>query len=110
MKAVALPRSSWSAPIGSCSATAARAEKSPAEIGARADRVVNRVRGVQGDVLLFSSAHFLRVFTARWLGLEPAGGRYFLLGTAGLCVLGYEHNLAEPAIRLWNDTHHLDRA
>ena len=84
--------------------------ESPAEIGARADRVVNRVRGVQGDVLLFSSAHFLRVFTARWLGLEPAGGRYLLLGTAAVCVLGYEHNLAEPAIRLWNDTHHLDRA
>jgi broad specificity phosphatase PhoE len=84
--------------------------ESPAEIGARADRVVNRVRGIQGDVLLFSSAHFLRVLAARWLGLEPAGGRYFLLGTAGLCVLGYEHNLAEPTIRLWNDTHHLDRA
>ena len=84
--------------------------ESPAEIGARADRVVGRVRAVQGDVLLVSSAHILRVLAARWLGLEPAGGRYFLLGTAALCVLGYEHNLAEPVIRLWNDTHHLDRA
>ena len=84
--------------------------ESPTEIGARADRVVSRVRAVHGDVLLFSSAHFLRVFAARWLGLEPAGGRYLLLGTAALCILGYEHNLTEPAIRLWNDTHHLDRA
>ena len=84
--------------------------ESPTEIGARADRVVSRVRAVQGDVLLFSSAHFLRVFAARWLGLEPAGGRYLLLGTAALCILGYEHNLTEPAIRLWNDTHHLDKA
>ena len=84
--------------------------ESPAGIGARADRVVGRVRAVQGDVLLVSSAHILRVLAARWLGLEPAGGRYFLLGTAALCVLGYEHNLAEPVIRLWNDTHHLDRA
>ena len=83
--------------------------ESPAEIGARADRVVSRVRAVRGDVLLFSSAHFLRVFAARWLGLEAAGGRYLLLGTASLSLLGYEHNLAEPAIRLWNDTHHLDR-
>ena len=83
--------------------------ESPTEIGARADRVVSRVRAVQGDVLLFSSAHFLRVFAARWLGLEPAGGRYLLLGTAALCLLGYEHNLTEPAIRLWNDTHHLER-
>jgi broad specificity phosphatase PhoE len=84
--------------------------ESPAEIGARADRVVGRVRAVRGNVLLFSSAHFLRVFAARWLGLEPAGGRYLLLSTAALCVLGYEHDLTEPAIRLWNDTHHLDRA
>jgi len=68
------------------------------------------VRAVHGDVLLFSSAHFLRVFAARWLGLEPAGGRYFVLGTAALCILGYEHNLGEPVIRLWNDTHHLDKA
>jgi len=84
--------------------------ESPAEIGARADRVVRQVRAVAGDVLLFSSGHFLRVLAARWLGLEPAGGRYLLLGTAALCILGYEHNLSEPAIRLWNDTHHLDKA
>jgi len=80
------------------------------QVGARADRVISRVRAVRGDVLLFSSAHILRVFAARWLGLEAAGGRYLLLGTASLSLLGYEHNLAEPAIRLWNDTHHLDRA
>jgi len=84
--------------------------ESPAEIGARADRVVRQVRAVAGDVLLFSSGHFLRVLAARWLGLESAGGRYLLLGTAALCILGYEHNLSEPAIRLWNDTHHLDKA
>ena len=84
--------------------------ESPAEIGTRADRVVSRVRAAHGDVLVFSSAHILRVFTARWLGLEAAGGRYLPLSTASLSVLGYEHNLAEPAIRLWNDTHHLDRA
>jgi len=80
------------------------------QVGARADRVISRVRAVRGDVLLFSSAHILRVFAARWLGLEAAGGRYLLLGTASLSLLGYEHNFAEPAIRLWNDTHHLDRA
>ncbi|MBV8133226.1 MAG: histidine phosphatase family protein [Alphaproteobacteria bacterium] len=84
--------------------------ESPEAIGARADRVVNRIRAVHGDVLVFSSGHILRVLAARWLGLEPAGGRYLLLGTAALCILGYEHNLSEPAIRLWNDTHHLDRA
>jgi broad specificity phosphatase PhoE len=78
--------------------------ESPHQIAARADRVVSRVRAVDGDVLLFSSGHFLRVLAARWLGLEPAAGRYFLLGTASLSALGYEHGLSEPVIRLWNDT------
>ena len=81
--------------------------ESPDQVGARADRVVRRVRAVQGDVLLFSSGHFLRTLAARWLGLEPAGGRLFLLGTAALCALSYEHNPSEPVIRLWNDTGHV---
>ena len=83
--------------------------ESPEQIGGRADRVVSRLRAVQGDVLLFSSGHFLRVLGARWLGLEPAGGRYFLLSTASLSTLAYEHNnLSEPVIRLWNDTRHVE--
>jgi probable phosphoglycerate mutase len=82
-------------------------DESPTQVGTRADRVVNRVRAIRDDVLLFSSGHFLRVFAARWLGLEPAAGRFFLLSTASLSELGYEHNLSEPAIRLWNDTRHV---
>jgi probable phosphoglycerate mutase len=78
------------------------------QVAARADRVVERVRTVDGNVLMFSSAHILRVLAARWLGLEPAAGRYFLLGTASLSVLGYEHNLTEPVIRLWNETRHVE--
>jgi broad specificity phosphatase PhoE len=81
--------------------------ESPSQIGARADRVVKRVRAVKGDVLLFSSGHFLRVFAACWLGLDAAFGRYFLLSTASLSALGYEHNLSEPVIRLWDDTRHV---
>ena len=81
--------------------------ETPDLVGARADRVVSGVRAVQGDVLLFSSGHFLRTLTARWLGLEPAAGRLFLLGTAALSALGYEHNLSQPVIRLWNDTRHV---
>jgi broad specificity phosphatase PhoE len=79
------------------------------QVGARADRVVDRIRAVRGDVLVFSSAHILRVLAARWLGLEAAGGRYFFLGIASLSVLGYEHNLGEPIIRLWNDTRHAEK-
>jgi probable phosphoglycerate mutase len=82
--------------------------ESPGQIGARADRVVGRMRAVKGDVLVFSSGHFLRVLAARWLGLDAAGGRYLLLSTASLSALGYEHNLAEPAIRLWNETRHVE--
>jgi probable phosphoglycerate mutase len=74
-----------------------------ADVGARADRVVARLRAAGGDVLVFSSGHILRVVTARWLGLEPAAGRLFVLGTAALSILGYEHDLTEPALRLWND-------
>jgi probable phosphoglycerate mutase len=77
------------------------------EIGARADRVVNRIRSIDGAVLLFSSAHFLRILAARWLGLEPQAARYFLLGTASLSTLTYEHNPSKPVIGLWNDMRHL---
>ena len=79
----------------------------PNEVGTRADRAVKRVRAVEGDVLVFSSAHFLRVFAARWLGLDAAFGRYFVLSTASVSALGYEHNLSQPVIRLWDDTRHV---
>ena len=82
--------------------------EAPDQIGARADRVVSRVRAVEGEVLLFSSGHFLRVLAARWLGLEPGAGRYFLLSTASLSALGYEHDRSEPVIRLWNETRHVE--
>jgi broad specificity phosphatase PhoE len=77
------------------------------EIGARADRVVVRMRMNGDNVLLFSSGHFLRVLAARWLGLPPSDGRLWALDTAALSILGYEHNLSEPVLRLWNDTQHV---
>jgi broad specificity phosphatase PhoE len=81
--------------------------ESPTEVGSRADRVVARLRALDGDVLLFSSGHFLRVLAARWCGLEVSFGRYLVLTVATLSVLGYEHNKSEPAIRLWNDSNHV---
>ena len=80
--------------------------ESPEQVGARADRVVSRVRAVEGDSLLFASGHILRVLAARWLDLPPGAGRYFVLGTSGLSVLGYEHDRTRPVIRQWNDTAH----
>jgi probable phosphoglycerate mutase len=81
--------------------------ESVAAVGARADRVIGRLRPLAGNVLLFSSGHFLRVLGARWLGLEPSAGRFFLLSTATLSILGSEHNKSEPVIRLWNDDRHV---
>src|SRR6058998_3928525 len=56
--------------------------ESPADVAERADRLLTRVRTIEGNVLIFSSGHFLRVFAARWLGLEPLIGKYLMLDTA----------------------------
>ncbi|MFI5064302.1 MAG: histidine phosphatase family protein [Streptosporangiales bacterium] len=73
-----------------------------AEVGARADAVLARARPLltEGDVVLVSHAHLLRVLTARWLGLDPAGGRLFRLDTGTLSTLGNEHDY--PVILTWN--------
>jgi broad specificity phosphatase PhoE len=76
------------------------------DVGVRADRVIARVRSIEGRTILFGHSHFFRVLAARWLGLPPGDGRFFLLGTASLSILGYEHSRDEPVIRLWNDDWH----
>jgi broad specificity phosphatase PhoE len=81
--------------------------ESVAAIGVRADRVISRLRAIHGEILVFSHAHFGRVLTARWLGLDPSAGRLFVFDTGAISVLGYEHNLAEPAIHVWNDRDHI---
>jgi len=79
--------------------------ESPAQVAARADRVVQRVQRIGGDVLLFSSGHFLRMLAARWIGGQPIVGRSFVLSTTSLSALSHEH--ADPAILRWNDTAHI---
>jgi probable phosphoglycerate mutase len=80
--------------------------ESPAEIASRADRVLAKLAGLNGTVLLFSSGHFLRVLGARWLGLDVGAGRLFFLSTASLSCLGWEHQ-RDRVLRLWNDDHHI---
>jgi broad specificity phosphatase PhoE len=82
--------------------------ESPCQVMARADNVWKRVREVEGNVLLFTSGHFIRVLAARWIGLElSVHSNSFLLSTAGLSAVGYDQDCSHPVIRLWNDTHHV---
>ena len=84
--------------------------ESPKDITLRADRVVRRVRLVEGNVLIFSSGHFLRVFATRWIGLDPSlHAGLFMLSTASLSALGYVSDRSKSVIRFWNDTSHVDR-
>jgi broad specificity phosphatase PhoE len=82
----------------------------PGEVEARADRVVKRIRAVPGNVLLFSSGHFIRVLASSWLGIAPTiHSRSFLLSTASLSALGYDQELSRPVIQLWNETRHVEQ-
>ena len=74
--------------------------ENPEQVGARADRLIARVREVEGNVALFAHGHIFRVVAARWLGLPPAAGCHFLLDTATLNILGYYQGI--PAVKLWN--------
>lgn len=77
--------------------------ESPAQVSNRADRLIARLRTLEGDLAIFSHGHFGRVLAARWIGLGIEQAQHFLLSTASLSILGYGHNLAdEPAIILWN--------
>jgi broad specificity phosphatase PhoE len=79
--------------------------ESPADVSARADRVISQIRRIDSTVLVFSSGHFLRTLVARWLGLPPSGGGFFRFGTAALSILGFDHNNEnEPVIRVLNET------
>jgi probable phosphoglycerate mutase len=72
------------------------------DVGVRADRVLARVRAVQGDVALFAHRDILRVLIARWIALPASEGRRFYLETSSVSVLGYDHDLTEPVIRTLN--------
>jgi broad specificity phosphatase PhoE len=81
--------------------------ESPQQIAARADRVVSYLREAVGDVLLFSSAHFLRILAAHWIGIAPINAQSLMLGTTSLSALSYENTLSRPAIQFWIDTGHV---
>jgi broad specificity phosphatase PhoE len=74
------------------------------DVGARADRVIERIRGHGGTFLLFGHRDILRILAVRWLGLAPNEGFHFQLGTATVSVLGYDHDLGTPVVHTWNTT------
>ena len=79
--------------------------ETPAQISDRADRVIARLRTLEGNIALFSHGHFGRVLAARWVQLPVRDAQRFLLGTASLSLLGFEHaNPAAPVIERWNET------
>jgi probable phosphoglycerate mutase len=77
------------------------------DVSTRADRVIGRIQGCAGDVLLFAHRDFLRILAVRWVKLPAIEAQHFLLTTASLSILGYDHGLDQPVIRLWNDDRHL---
>src|SRR5215216_5978259 len=76
-----------------------------AEVGARADRVIAQALSIEGETVLFAHGHYLRVLTARWLGLAPQDGMLFALAPATIGVLGFERE--QRVIIRWNDRCHL---
>jgi probable phosphoglycerate mutase len=74
--------------------------ESAEQVGARLDRVVSRVRDVEGDALVFGHGHALRALAARWLGLPVSEGRLLRLDTATVSVLGHERE--DPVVLRWN--------
>jgi probable phosphoglycerate mutase len=74
--------------------------ETPAEIGARVDRVIARARAAPGTVALFAHGHLFRVLAARWIGLPVVAGQHFLLDTATMSILGYYGD--SPAVKIWN--------
>ncbi len=78
--------------------------ESPQQVAARADRFLKSIHPITGDIAVFSSGHFSRMFVARWLGLAPIIARCFYNEPASIGILGFEHNLSEPVILLWNET------
>ena len=81
-----------------------RGGETAAEVGVRADRVIERALAAGGDVAVFAHGHLLRVLGARWIGLEAVYGGHLALDTGAVCELSFERE--RRAIWVWNDTSH----
>jgi broad specificity phosphatase PhoE len=81
--------------------------ESPAQVSERADRLIARLRAMDGKIALFSHGQFGCVLAARWIGLPVIEGPHFVLGTASLSILSYDPDHPNvPIIALWNAFSH----
>jgi probable phosphoglycerate mutase len=77
----------------------------PAQVSDRADRVIEHLHGLGGNLAVFSHGHFGRVLAVRWIGWPVSEGRKLALDTASLSLLACDPNHADvPVIALWNST------
>ena len=77
--------------------------ESPSQVAERADRLIARLSALEGTIALFTHGHFGRALAARWIGLPISQAQHFLLNTASLSILGYDHqHIEEPVIVRWN--------
>jgi probable phosphoglycerate mutase len=75
----------------------------PAQVSARADRLISRLLKLDGNIALFAHGQFGSVLAARWIGLAVAEAEHFMLGTASLSILAFDpHHAGVPVIALWN--------
>ncbi|HVR86826.1 MAG TPA: histidine phosphatase family protein [Planctomycetota bacterium] len=82
--------------------------ESPQDVAARADRVLPRLKGAGGDVLVFSHGHFLRMLMSRWISLASEQAARFSLDAASLSILSLDPHSGDPVLERWNDIAHLD--
>ncbi len=89
-----------SAPLWTIFSQGAPGGESIGDMGQRVNQVMGRLRSIPGDVLIFSSGHFLRSLAARWLGMPVAFGEHLVLSPASISILGFEKEV--PALLAWN--------
>jgi probable phosphoglycerate mutase len=80
--------------------------ETPAQLAVRADRLIARLRKLDGNIALFAHGQIGSVMAVRWIGLAVDQAQHFKLGTATLSVLAYDpHHFAVPVIAVWNAAH-----
>jgi probable phosphoglycerate mutase len=78
--------------------------ETPEQASDRADRLLQSLRALQGNVALFTHGHFARALAVRWIGLSISVGGRFGLSTASIGILGYDPARPDaPVIALWNE-------